>query len=404
MRHAPRLLPGVVAGLALALGACRPGSVEPPRPAALATDAPTGSHRQVVRLGVAVSLSGPGAPIGIMQQRAVQLAVDEINNAHLLGRPQLELALADDASDKERARDLFHHFIESDHVVGIIGPTLSSAALAADPIAQQAGVPVLSISNTAGGITETGSFVFRANLSEAQVIPPTVEAVRSRLRLRRAALLYGDDASTRLTFQSFKKALHDDHIRAVAEVSYAPRATDFAAQLAAIRDTRPDVLFVAAAIGEAPAIVAQAGGLGLGAPIVGGNVFTSAAVRAGAAGAAEGLICGGAWSAANGGARSQAFVKSFADRWNEEPDQYAAQAYAGIYIMAAGLNNAGTVRDPRALRDGLAQVKGLDTVLGSFSFTDDRNADYPAVVQIVRDGRLAPLPPLSLVAPLPETR
>jgi hypothetical protein len=43
--------------------------------------------------------------------------------------------------------------------------------------------------------------------------------------------------------------------------------------------------------------------------------------------------------------------------------------------------------DPRALRDALERIHKLDTPLGVFSFTAERDADYAPRVQIVRHGR-----------------
>ncbi len=45
--------------------------------------------------------------------------------------------------------------------------------------------------------------------------------------------------------------------------------------------------------------------------------------------------------------------------------------------------------EPDAIRDGFATIDGVETVLGEFSFTDTRDADHPAVVQVVEDGEFA---------------
>jgi ABC-type branched-subunit amino acid transport system substrate-binding protein len=58
-----------------------------------------------------------------------------------------------------------------------------------------------------------------------------------------------------------------------------------------------------------------------------------------------------------------------------------------VYILASALKDAGTASDPRALRDALERLTGLDTPLGKFSFNDAHDADYPPSVQIVRGGR-----------------
>ena len=81
--------------------------------------------------------------------------------------------------------------------------------------------------------------------------------------------------------------------------------------------------------------------------------------------AAEGLIVGSGWSAANPSPRNQQFIQSYRARYGVDPDQLAAQAYTGVYLMAAALKDAHTASDPRALRDALARVQKLDTPLGA---------------------------------------
>jgi branched-chain amino acid transport system substrate-binding protein len=99
---------------------------------------------------------------------------------------------------------------------------------------------------------------------------------------------------------------------------------------------------------------------------------------------------GSAWSADKPSPRNQQFIQSYRARYGVDPDQIAAQAYTGVYILAAALKNASTASDPHALRDALEHLKGLDTPLGTFSFNDVHDPDYPALVQVVHLGHFQP--------------
>ena len=124
-----------------------------------------------IRIGAVLSLTGVGAGLGTSQKNALQLAVDELN-APLPADSSLrmELRIEDDGSDRARGVAAVQKLMEVDRVVALFGPTLSSIASAADPLAEQAGVPVLAISNTAGGLTQIGSNIFRVSLPEADLI------------------------------------------------------------------------------------------------------------------------------------------------------------------------------------------------------------------------------------------
>jgi len=125
-------------------------------------------------------------------------------------------------------------------------------------------------------------------------------------------------------------------------------------------------------------------------PIIGSSAFNSDAVIRGAGDAAEGLIVGSAWSVSSPSARNQQFVRSFRDRYGADPDQVAAQAYTGVYLVANALKTANTVSDARAVRDALEQTHDLATPLGAFAFNAAHDPNYSATVQIVHQGRFQP--------------
>ncbi len=140
-------------------GAVQSSTVSPPRYRRNGVQGNGESTGPIVRIGAALSLTGTAKMFGSAQRSGIKLAQDEINASHILGSTRLEVIVEDDASDREQASAAFQKFIENSHVLAIMGPTLSDTALTVDPLAQQAGVPVLAISNAAGGITQIGNFI-----------------------------------------------------------------------------------------------------------------------------------------------------------------------------------------------------------------------------------------------------
>ena len=128
---------------------------------------------KTAKIGAAFSLTGPGSPYGPLQKNAALLAQDDLNKA---GGVQLAIDVQDDASDKTQGINAFQNFIKANDVA-IMGPTLSGIAQATDPIAQQDKTPVLGVSNTAGGITTIGDYIYRDSLAEEQVVPSMVKVV-----------------------------------------------------------------------------------------------------------------------------------------------------------------------------------------------------------------------------------
>ena len=344
-----------------------------------------------VKIGFALSMTGGAAAYGATQKEGAQLAVDEINAAAGANGLKIKAIFEDDASSPQQGINVFNKLINGDKVAMIIGPTLSNTAKVTDRIAQQARVPVMGISNTAPGITEIGNYVFRDSLTEAVVIPHTIEVAKKKFALHKVAVLYGnDDAFTKGGYVAFMKALKDDGLKVLTEQTFAKGDRDFSAQLTQIKSLKPDAIIVSALVEAASGIVRQARQLGITVPIIGGNGFNSPALIKNAGSAAEGVLIGAAWNITSPQALNKKFVADFTARYGNPPGQFAAQAFAGVHIAYEAIKKAGST-DHKAIRDALANVKNFETVLGKYSFTAGRDAGYTPIVQIVKNGKFAVL-------------
>jgi branched-chain amino acid transport system substrate-binding protein len=341
-----------------------------------------------VKIGAALSMTGPAAVYGATQKGGIQAAVDEVNRSGALKGVTLEAVFEDDASTKEQGIAVFQRFINKDKVSAIIGPTLSNTATAADPLAQGAGVPVVAISNTAPkGITDIGDYIWRVSLTEAQVIPGALKRLREKLGFKTAALLYGnDDAFTQAGYNVMKAALEAQGTPILGTQTFAKPDRDYNAQLTALRALNPDILLVSALAENAAGIVAQARQLGWNVPVMGGNGFNSPAFIKNAGPAAEGVFVGTAWNKVSPDPANQAFLEVMAAR-GIDPDQFAAQAYTGVLVIAEAIKLSGTKGGRDDIKAGFLKVKDLPTPLGKFSFTPERDGSHDPTVQVVKDGK-----------------
>ena len=339
-----------------------------------------------IPVGFVFSMTGAGGPYGPSQKNGIELAVEEINASGMLGGATIRPIVEDDASKPEQAIQVFTKLITQDQVVAIVGPTLSNSAKSSDPVAQENGTVVLGVSNTAGGITEIGDYVFRNSLPESAVIPNTIKVVKERLGLSRVAIMYGnDDAFTNAGYDVFQQSLQDEGIEILTTETFAKGDTDFNPQLTKIQGLNPDAIIVSALAEEAAGIISQARQLGIEVPIVGGNGFNSPKLAELAGSAAEGAISGAAWLVSSDVPKNQSFVEAYRARYGADPDQFAAQAYDGAYLIATAIANAGST-DRTAIRDALGQITNFEGVLGTFSF-EGREPRHTPVVQVVKDGK-----------------
>lgn len=360
---------------------------------ALAATSGRASAETVVKIGAALSMTGPAAVYGTSQKACILAAVDEINKGGTLNGVKIEAVIEDDSSTKEQGIAVFQRFINKDKVSAIIGPTLSNTATAADPLAQAAKVPVVAVSNTAPkGITDIGDYVWRVSLTEFQVISPALKRMHAKLGFKRAAILYGnDDAFTKAGYGVMQAVLQASGIPIVGEQTFAKPDKDYNAQLTALKALNPDILMVSALAENAAGIVAQARQLGWNVTIWGGNGFNSPAFIKNAGPAAEGVYAGTAWYKPSAEPANQAFLKAMAAR-NIDPDQFCAQAYAGVQVIAEAVKLSGGKGGRDDIKAGFAKVKNVATPLGSFSFNADRDGEHTPTLQQVKEGRFQIVP------------
>ncbi len=336
------------------------------------------------KIGVISIITGQGAGYGEAITNGFKLARDEVNAR---GRVKIDLVIEDSSGKQEQALAAAQKLINSDQVVAILGPTLSTEMKVVGPEANASGVPIMGTSTTAAGITQIGKYVFRNSLPESLAIPASVRKAVKKYDIRKIAILYGnDDVFTKSGFDSMKKAAQDLRLSILTVETFQKGQSDYKAQLTKIKSLSPDAVFCSALYEEGAVILSQARKMGIKVPFVGGNGFNSPKVIEIAKDAAEGLIVATPWFADKNTPKVKAFVDRYRKRYGKTPDQFAAQAYDALTIMAEALARAGKA-DRNLLRDSLAGIRNFDGVLGKFSFSADRDVVMEPTVLVVQGGR-----------------
>jgi len=339
------------------------------------------------RIGIISILSGAGAAYGEAITNGFKLARDEINAK---GDLRIELILEDSSGKQEQALAAAQKLINSDRVTAILGPTLSTEMKVVGPEADASGVPIMGTSNTAQGIPQIGKFVFRNSIPESQAIPASIGKAVKKYGVRKVALLYGnDDVFTKSGFDTMNEVSKKMGLDILTVETFQKGQADYKAQLTKIKSLSPDAIFCSALYEEGAVILSQARKMGIQVPFVGGNGFNSPKVIEIAKEAAEGLIVATPWFGDKDDPKVQAFVGKYAKTFGKKPDQFAAQAYDGLYVMAEAFRRAGKA-DRSAVRDALAGIRDYDGVLGRFSFTEEGDVRMDPTVLIVRGGKFLP--------------
>ena len=319
-------------------------------------------------------------------EHGMELAVEEVNGTQG-GAVRIRLLTEDGRSTVEGAVEAFGKLIHQDEVPVILGPASSSQVPKAFEMAQQNEVVAISPIAAASGLSAVGDFVFRTNLATDVLVPDGVRVTREKLGYRKVATLFDDaDLFSQVSDAELKDALTGIGVEILATQSFQTGETDFSAQFNRLKASNPDAVFISSTVADIPGILIQ--GRELGIPfeipfIV--NLSLSRDLVEAAGAAAEGTIAFSSWDSMADTPGNREFVRNYSARYEVEPSIWAAQCYAAVHILAKGIEEARST-DPEAIAAALAAIRGLDTILGEFSFNTAGDAVYDPVVLIVKDG------------------
>lgn len=359
-----------------------------------------------IRIGVVLSLTGPGAAIGGQGQNSVQLWPKEMAGQKLV------VSIVNDATDPSTAAKGASRLINEDKVDVIVGSSLTPTSLAMVPVAGEAKVPMISMA-TASAITEPiddrRRWVFRLGPPEKFSTDLVADDLK-RHKLNTFAVLalgsaYGDGFLKAMETSAAARGL-----KIVGVERYNVTDQSVTAQVAKLMALNPDAIYVAS-FGTAAAVpqieLASRGYKGRVYQL--GGVANPEFLRV-AGKAAEGmfitvpplLVAEQLKESDPVRAGALAFVREYEGRFGAgSRSPFAAAPYDAYRIIENAAQIAlrkaqpGTEAFRSALRDGLEQTRELRTTatLYSFSPTDHVGLDQRSqVLAVVKDGKWTLLP------------
>jgi len=329
-----------------------------------------------IKIGVIEPLTGAFAASGNFVTNGAKIAVDEINAAGgVLGR-KLELVIEDNKSNPTEAATVAEKLIIRDKVPVLMGAWGSSLTLAAMPKLQEYGVPMVVETSAATKITKQGNpYVFRTaptSVMEAEFFKDRI----APFNLKKVDFLVVNNDWGRGTVDDFKKMLKEKGVAVGLVETIDPAAQDMSAQLAKIKASDANVLFVTAAVEQLTLFFKQAAALKLGKTIIttGGSQNPDQLIaQAGATiDGSMHLTTFTPWVPE--ATPFPDLTKNYIEQWKKRGYDFAGvtesfRGYDAIRTIAAAIE-AAKKAEPEAIREGLWNVR-LNGLVGPIVFAKD---------------------------------
>jgi branched-chain amino acid transport system substrate-binding protein len=347
------------------------------------------SAADTIKIGVFGPMTGDAAANGASEKDAVNLAVQEKNDAGGIRGEKIEPVYADDGGKPEEAVNAIKRLISRDEVLLNIGSISSPASLAASQVSRQSETAQIVVAGTAQRITTQGNkWVFRSPVPDTKLVADLVDFIHEKFpKITKFAFLYVNDDFGRGGFEAFKAAGAKYGFEIVAEERYTRGDIDFTAQLGRIKAGPAAAMVEWSRYTEGALVAKQYVQTGLNLVRFGSDgIATPKFIELGGS-ATDGIYFTSHFSVATAAdiPAAKAFIAKYQKAYGKIPDAYAAESYDSIVMAIMAVEAAGK-SDRAAVRDALAKVS-FESTRGPFKF--DEKGDPLLVTHVVKivDGK-----------------
>jgi branched-chain amino acid transport system substrate-binding protein len=340
---------------------------------AIALMAGPAAAQDTIKIGVTQPLTGAFAASGNYVAQGARIAEEEINKAGGVLGKKLQLLIEDNKSNPTEAVATAEKLINSDKVPVLMGAWSSTLTLAVMPKLEEYKVPMLVETSSSGKITTSGNpYIFRISPTsemEAKAFAPLFK----KMNIKKADFLATNNDFGLGASREFSQAAKDNGVEVGVMETMDPKATDFSAQLAKIKASGGDTLFVTTAVEQITLILKQAKDQQLSQRIIttgGSNSPDQLIAQAGdAANGSSHLVFFTPWFPE--AVKNPEIAKTFVALWNEKKHNVGGltegfRGWDGLHVIAAAIKAAGKP-EPEAISKALwdVKVKGIN---GDISF------------------------------------
>ena len=333
--------------------------------------------------------TGDAAIYGTAVMNGAQIAVDEINKAGGVNGKQIEFNFQDDQSDAEKSVNAYNTLKDWGMQVLMGTVTTTPCVAVADKTAQDNMFEVTPSESSTDVIA--GDNVFQVCFTDPNQGTKSAQYIGENKLAKKVAVIYNSsDVYSSGIEAKFIEEAKNQGLEVVAEEAFtADSKTDFSTQLKKAQDGGAELVFLPIYYTEASIILTQADQMGYQPKFFGCDGLDGLlAVKNFDTKLAEGVMLLTPFAADATDDLTKKFVKEYKDKYDEVPNQFAADAYDAIYAIKAAMEEAKVTPDMSvtdmgdALKSAMTKVT-IDGLTGdemSWSESGEVNKDPKAVV------------------------
>jgi branched-chain amino acid transport system substrate-binding protein len=284
-------------------------------------------------------LTGAAAVYGVATSRGAQIAAEEINAAG--GKYKIEIIDEDDTHDAEKAVNAYNDAMDKGAQM-IIGTTTTTPCIAVGAVAYEERVFMLTPSASSTAVTEGKDNVYQVCFTDPNQGSASAQYIADKKLGTKVAVIYNNaDAYSTGIYQTFAAKAPEVGLEIVSTTTFTDDTTDFSVQVADAKNNGAELVFLPIYYTPASQILLNAAGIDykpvwFGVDGMDGILSIEGFDKS----LAEGVMLLTPFSADAKDEKTQAFVARYQELYNEVPNQFAADAYDGVYALVAAAEKA----------------------------------------------------------------
>ena len=303
------------------------------------------------------------------------------------GGRKVEVIVEDDASNPDTALQKAHRLVEQAKVDMLFGNLLANTGLAVANYVKGNGTPYFIPVIAADDLTQRGRIknVIRAGGYSASQFPRPLADWALKQGYRKVAMISQDYTFGHEQCGGFAQTFTEGGGAVVGQFWHPLNTSDFSPYLGQIAGLNADVVFAMETGADATRLIQQYASFGLKdqIPLLGAQNATDQSVIRTMGPECEGIVTSAHFAEGADLPATQAFVKTYSDKFGKIPSLYAFSHYVGAMWVAKAINTInGKVEDRDTFLETVLKTDLPDSPLGKpVRFDNYGNPIYDVVIR-----------------------
>ncbi|MBO7448178.1 ABC transporter substrate-binding protein [bacterium] len=342
------------------------------------------AKEETIKIGAIIFLTGPQSATGENVLRGLKMSCEMINKKGGVAGKKIELLIEDSKDSPKDAINAFHKLSSKGVAAMIVSGDVINANIA--PIATREKIPVLAVVAEAGNIPSLSDYVFRAWVSDNELVKKLVDYIAKNTQLKNAAVIAVNNEFGDSTIANFTEYYEGFGGNVCAVDRYGISDIDVRAQVLKCMESKPDAFFVSGfgvGFGSALNQIRESGFKGM---LFSSIMMSLSYYQDQTKKSNEGVIYSGtAFSQDSKEPLAVEFIKGYTDRYHVAPDFTSAFAFESLNILARAIELGGVSRE--GIKNAMLNLGTMDSVFGSISYDASKEFNLPLKIWQMKNGQ-----------------